>query len=348
MAAYQSKIERALSTVGGSAVTVEPAVDAPWGLDEKLVKVTGILEPYGTDAHYLVFEISAADEVTDVSNASAAWGVHDMVALGPGKTNTERSVLYYVPLSPTLPREKLRIDWDGYNPEEAEVFWIDASEVTFAEQSETPDPVPSVYRMTKEVVGVPIVNNEFRVNVTFQTAVLGNTPLEKVRFRYHFDLPSATAHADVRAKDGTEFEDDGFWGPAAGFTIPPQYNSTSSFFVTLNEPGEYKATLELFNVDTDEVYYTVTDTYSVPEPTVVRTGLYDIEIECLETGLTYVDQGDVNYEFKHPDDYGFDYSGLGLDHTEYGYSINPGVNISFKVGDTLNVSKDTKFYLHKR
>lgn len=263
MVEYPSTIARALPEVGGDAVTIAAAAPAEWDEREKVVKVTGTINPYGAAGHVLVFEVTAATEVTDVTNASVSQGVHDMVALGEGKTNTERSVIFYIPLSSTLPREKIRVDWDGYHPEDCEVFWIDASEATFADEPDVPEEVTSVYQLTKQVLGVPIVGNEFRTDVTLSTAVQGNTALEKVRFRYHFDLPSVTASAEVRGEDGTEFEDDGFWGPAEGFTIPAQYNSTSKFWVILSEAGTYTVTLELFNVETNEVILTATDSYTV-------------------------------------------------------------------------------------
>lgn len=254
-----STIERILPEVGGNAVTVAEAVDAPWGLGEKLIKVTGTIEYFGRAGWVLVFQVNMPED--DITNASSALGIHDMTPLGPGKTNTESEVVFYVPLSPSLPREKIRVDQDGYQPENCEVFWIDASEAIFAPPAEEPDEVESVYKLTKKVTGAPFVGNEFRIDVTMATAVLGNTPLEGVRFRYHFELPSETAHAAVRSADGTEFEDDGFWGPAGGFDIPAQYNSTSAFWVTLSEAGEYTVTLELFRVADDEVLLTVTDKY---------------------------------------------------------------------------------------
>lgn len=263
MVEYPSTIARVLPSVGGDAVVISAAAPADWDSDERVIKVTGTIDPYGVSGHVLAFEVTAAAGITDVTNASASQGVHDMVAIAEGQSNTERSITFYVPLSADLPREKIRVDWDGYRPEDCEVFWIDASEATFADEPATPELVNSVYGLTKTVVGVPVVNNEFRVNVTLATVVQGNTPLEKVRFRYRFDLPSATAHAEVRAQDGTEFEDDGFWGPAAGFTIPAQYNSTSSFWVTLSESGTYGVTLELYNVDTNDVILTAIDSYTV-------------------------------------------------------------------------------------
>lgn len=260
---YKSKFERTLPDVGGASAVVT-IKDSDWNEREQVAEVTGTIAYYGVAGNYLAFKITAPDEVTDISKASYAIGVHTPrpIAASDVATDNEREVIIYVKIERPTESVKIRVDWDGWDPDTCGVFWVSAKDVILQEEPETPADINSIYGLSKQVFGTLTAGVEFRIAATLSTLVQGTKALENTQFKYTITPPTPNAVIKL-SQDGTDMDTpEGLW-PSKPVTIPAQYDSTTNFYVTTDTPGEYVLNVALIDATSEEEYLSVKSTYTI-------------------------------------------------------------------------------------
>lgn len=104
----------------------------------------------------------------------------------------------------------------------------------------------------------------YNFNVTLKAQTIREQGYDNVRIFIELDNSEDLEIVAIR-DDGQEIDISqvGTWGPAEGFTLTPDYNETTSVRLCVKEPGNFKVTLKLVDLDNDTVIIEDTNTYTV-------------------------------------------------------------------------------------
>jgi len=133
-------------------------------------------------------------------------------------------------------------------------------------QEENGEPVegPSTYTFEYDLPEAVVVDSDVDVDVTFETDVPGTEGYEGVRFAFDAGGPGdVTFTATDSEGDEYTFTNEGNWGPSAGFDLPAEYSSTTTWTLNFSEVGEYTINFSLIDAESGEVVAGITDSVTV-------------------------------------------------------------------------------------
>ncbi len=143
------------------------------------------------------------------------------------------------------------------NPSGPDLYtlWVSTSRETpgVSEDYEISLAEKSIYEFVYDVPQMIFVDDPVEVDITLQTKVLGLEGYDHVRVKFWKEGPGSVLF-EAQDSEGAwhEFEDEGYWGPAGGFPVAPEYEATTHFKLTFDTVGYYTIVLQLLDVEDGE------------------------------------------------------------------------------------------------
>jgi hypothetical protein len=111
----------------------------------------------------------------------------------------------------------------------------------------------SAYRFTAEGPSVIRQNQQVQGSVTLSNDTVEEAGYAKVRIKVEVVAkPEGAEDPQILANDGKQDYDlvkEGYWGPAEGFSLAPEYSATTPLRLTFANPGSYRIKYSLINIE---------------------------------------------------------------------------------------------------
>jgi hypothetical protein len=130
------------------------------------------------------------------------------------------------------------------------------------------DKAKSIYAFEYDLPENLVAEEEAVVGVTFKAVENLGEGYDAVRFAFIAEGPEGST-VTFKATDTNEtehtFENEGYWGPEAGFAVGADYDVDTDWELTFSEAGEYTITFSLIDAtsETEEVVNGITETVTV-------------------------------------------------------------------------------------
>lgn len=114
------------------------------------------------------------------------------------------------------------------------------------------DPSYSVFKISSDFDGVLTVGQEKTINVSLSPVSISKKGYQKCVFKFDSIRPvgaNITFKATDSAQQDFSFTNTGTWGPAEGFPVSADYSATTSWKVSVDQPGKYDVTIILYDND---------------------------------------------------------------------------------------------------
>jgi hypothetical protein len=242
-----------------------PAEDATNPINSSHTVYVLVEDEFGNtvaDGTVIDFEVEDVDDpgtVIESGQGATTDGVASFTYDGPDEERTDNIVASFGELDSNTVTKS----WEVSLPE----LTLDASGLDGEEQNTgTGDIVSTVSNPAEADGGVEHDPVRFRIIVD------GPVACDVESWTDWFEITAIDGDSDTQGINGT-FDCDtgnfvGYWGPAAGFPMPAGYDASTTFTVDVNgaPAGIYTVTVQLYNVDTDEVITEESDTFEIVTP----------------------------------------------------------------------------------
>jgi hypothetical protein len=122
----------------------------------------------------------------------------------------------------------------------------------------------STYAFDFDVPAYICATTALTVPVTFGTDIEGGCGYDGVRFKIEAIGPGTVTFGATDSNNNYySFINNGFWGPSAGFNLPPLYTATTDWDLEFSAPGNYAITFSLIYAPENGVVAGITETVNL-------------------------------------------------------------------------------------